>query len=221
MKGTAYFTPELFVFLKQLRRHNNREWFLKNKPRYETLAKAPALRFIGDLSLRIGEISPSLVAGPKSLFRIYRDVRFSSDKSPYKTHVAMQFSHAAAVKDVHAPGYYLHLEPGSCFAAAGSWHPDPRSLAKIRDAIAWQQDDWKQVRRRVSLSDLETLSRPPRGYSAEHPFIEDLKRKDFIATVDFSESDVCSPAFLREFLGACKRTAPLVAFLAKALKLGF
>ncbi len=220
MKGTAYFTPELFVFLKQLRRHNHREWFLKNKDRYEEAAKLPALRFIADLSLRVGEISPWIVASPKSLFRIYRDVRFSSDKSPYKTHIGMHFSHAAG-KEVHAPGYYLHLEPGSCFAAAGCWHPDPRSLARIRDALAWQQDDWKNVRRQVELSDMEGLSRPPRGYSAEHPFIKDLKRKDFVATVNFADSDVCSPKFLREFVVACKEMAPLVAFLSKALKLGF
>ncbi len=221
MKESSYFTPELFVFLQQLRRHNNREWFMKNKNRYEELAKVPALRFISDLSLRIREISPWIVANPKSLFRIYRDVRFSSDKSPYKTHIGMQFSHAAAGKDVHAPGYYLHLEPESCFAAAGCWHPDARSLAKIRDAIAWQQDDWRKVRRGVELSELEVLSRPPRGYSPAHPFVEDLKKKDFIASIDFSESEICHPQFLREFLRACKEMVPLVAFLSKALKLGF
>jgi len=123
-----YFTPELFSFLKQLKRNNRRNWFLKNKDRYEEIARQPALRFISDLRFQLRSVSPWLVADPAphrgSLFRIYRDVRFSSDKSPYKTHLAMQFRHAGSKEGVHRPGIYFHIEPGASFIAAGTWRPE-------------------------------------------------------------------------------------------------
>lgn len=222
--GAAYFGPRLFVFLEQLRRNNRRPWFLKHREEYEEAARQPCLRFIADLGLRLREISPWLVADPKpvggSLFRIYRDVRFSKDKSPYKTHMGMNFWHASASETVHAPGLYLHLEPRQCFLAGGVWRPDPRSLALIRDAIAWKPEEWKQAKRGLELGG-DALSRPPRGYPADHPLIEDLKRKDIIASVELSQKQVRSANFQREFLSAAKRMAPLLRFLSEAVKLRF
>jgi len=222
--GTAYFNPQLFSFLAQLRRNNRRPWFLRHKDEFEQLARQPSLRFILELRSPLREISPWLVADPKpvggSLFRIYRDVRFSKDKSPYKTHIGMNFWHASATETVHAPGLYLHLEPRGCFLAGGVWQPDPRSLARIRDAIAWKADEWRKAKLGLRLGG-DTLTRPPRGYAADHPLIEDLKRKDLVASIDLSRAQVCGGRFMRDFIVSARKMAPLLRFLSEALKLRF
>ncbi len=222
--GKAYFSPHLFVFLEQLRRNNRRPWFLKHKQEFEDLARQPSLRFITDLRLRLREISPWLVADPKpnggSLFRIYRDVRFSNDKSPYKTHIGMNFWHASASETVHGPGLYLHLEPAGCFVAGGVWHPDPRSLSRIRDAIYSQPDEWKKAKRGLELGG-DGLTRPPRGYPANHPLIEDLKRKDFVASFDLSRAQVCGGRLMEDFLRSTGKMVPMLSFLSAAVKLRF
>ena len=219
-----YFNPKLFQFLDQLRRNNRRAWFLKHRPEFEELARQPSLRFITDLQLRLRDVSTWLVADPKpnggSLFRIYRDVRFSKDKSPYKTHVGMNFWHASASEAVHGPGLYLHFEPKGCFLAGGIWQPDARSLARIRDAINWKPEDWRAAKRGLRLGG-DTLTRPPRGYCADHPLIADLKRKDFIASVDLSQAQVCSGQFLEVFLRSSRKMTPLLRFLSEAVKLRF
>ncbi len=224
MTGKSYFSPELLQFLKQLQRHNNREWFQANKERYRTAVQEPALRFIAAFAVPLHEISPWMVADPRpsggSLFRIYRDIRFSQDKSPYKTHVGMHFYHQASNEEVHGPLFYFHLQPGNCFAAAGCWHPDGRTLARIRDAVAWKSDDWKKATAGLEL-DGESLSRPPRGYPPTHPLIEDLKRKDFVASIAFTDAEVCGSRSLGAFVSACRQMRPLVEFLCKALKLPF
>jgi uncharacterized protein (TIGR02453 family) len=222
--NAKYFDSRLFHFLAQLRRNNRRPWFLKHKDEFEELARQPSLRFIADLSLRLRDISPWLVAEAKpvggSLFRIYRDVRFSKDKSPYKTHIGMNFWHASATETVHAPGLYLHLEPKGCFLAGGVWQPDPRSLARIRDAIAWKPDEWRKAKRGLRLGG-DTLTRPPRGYAADHPLIEDLKRKDFVASIDLSQAQVCGAGFMHDFLASARKMVPLLRFLSDAVKLRF
>jgi len=222
--GKPYFGPGLFVFMEQLRRNNRRPWFLKHKQEFEEAVRQPSLRFITDLRFRLREISPWLVADPSpnggSLFRIYRDVRFSGDKSPYKTHVGMNFWHASATEAVHGPGLYFHLERSGCFLAGGIWRPDPRSLAKIRDAIATRPEDWKKAKRGLDLEG-DTLSRPPRGYAAGHPMIEDLKRKDLIASFEFSKTQVCGPKLMEEFLRSTRKLAPLLQFLSEAVKMRF
>ncbi len=224
MSTKGYYRAELFRFLKQLRRHNQRDWFLAHKGEYEQVAREPCLRFIAAFAVPLHEISPWFVADPQpsggSLFRIYRDVRFSADKSPYKMHIGMHFPHKGATEEVHGPSFYLHLEPDNCFAAAGCWRPDNRSVARIRDAIAWKPDAWKQACRGLLLEG-ESLTRPPRGYSPQHPLIADLKHKDFVTSIGFSDAMVCSPRFLPDFARACRKMAPLVAFLAKAVGLPF
>jgi uncharacterized protein (TIGR02453 family) len=222
--GKAYFTPELFQFLKQIKRNNRREWFLKNRERYEEHVRQPSLRLVTDLGFRLREVSPWIVANAKphggSLMRVYRDIRFSPDKTPYKTHVGMNFPHAGSTEDIHGPGYYLHLDAGASFLAAGAWHPDRKSLAKIRDAIAWKTDEWKKVKRGLELGG-ETLKRPPRGYGEDHPMIVDLKRVDFIASLEFTDAQVRGANFLAEIAAACKKLAPFVGFLARAEGLQF
>jgi uncharacterized protein (TIGR02453 family) len=224
MASKAYFTPELFQFLRQLKRNNKREWFMKNRERYEADVRQPCLRFITDFGFHLRHISTWLVADSKpnggSLFRIYRDVRFSRDKSPYKTHVGMHFRHAGSKENVHGASLYLHLEPGASFLAGGCWLPDARSLAKIRDAIAWKAEDWRAATRKLEFGG-DKLSRPPRGYSVDHPMIEDLKRKDFVASVDFADDVVCSRGFMNEVVAGCKKLSPVVGFLSRSLGLQF
>ena len=216
----SFFTPELFRFLAELKKHNRRDWFLRNKERYEAHVKEPALRFITYLGPELEKISGQVIADPRptrgSLFRIYRDTRFSSDKRPYKTHVGMHFRHAAGRKDVHAPGFYLHLEPQQCFLAGGLWQPPSPELTRVRQAIVRSPEQWKKAVRRLELEG-DALRRPPRGYDAKHPMIEDLKRKDYIASVALSDAQVCSVKFMSEVSKGCRRLSPLLEFLSGAL----
>ena len=221
MPDTAFFRLELFDFLRQLKRHNNREWFARNKARYEEAVRDPALLFIENFAPHLHRLSPHFVADARptrgSLFRIYRDTRFSPDKRPFKTHVGIHFSHGGG-KDTHAPVFYLHLEPDNCFAAAGVWHPDSSALTKIRMAIVAQPEQWAKVRRALELEG-GSLRRPPRGFDANHRFIEDIKRKDFVSSVGLTEARVCSPRFVRDFAAACRAMLPLVQFATRALGL--
>jgi uncharacterized protein (TIGR02453 family) len=221
----ALIGPELFDFFRELDENNDREWFRKNKSRYESHVRDPLLEFVSAAGPHLEKINPHLVADPRpvggSLFRIHRDVRFSKDKSPYKTHAGLRFPHEDA-KTVHAPGYYLHLEPGAVFAASGIWHPDPETLARVRDAIVSDPRAWKRAlsgkafRARCRLGG-DSLKRPPKGYDPQHPLIEDLKRKDFIAHVELSEAEACRPDFMARFTEACRAMKPLVGFLSRAV----
>jgi uncharacterized protein (TIGR02453 family) len=220
---TRSFGPELFRFLADLKANNDRQWFAANKERYENEVRGPALDFVADFAPHLEKISPHFVADPRpsggSLFRIHRDTRFSKDKSPYKTQVGIHFRHERA-KDAHTPGFYLHLQPGSVFAAVGIWHPDSQALTKIREAIADDSKTWQRATKGVALAG-ESLKRAPAGYDPEHPLIEDLKRKDFIAAVELTQKDACAPGFVERFAGTCKETAPLVRFLCGALDLAY
>jgi uncharacterized protein (TIGR02453 family) len=223
MAKASYFSAEVFQFLRQLKQHNDREWFADNKDRYQKAVVEPALAFIADFAPGLAGLSTRFIADPRptrgSLFRIYRDTRFSTDKLPYKTHVGIHFRHENG-KDVHAPLYYLHLEPGGCFAAAGVWHPDSRALTKIRSAIVADPAAWKKATAKIELEG-ESLSRPPKGFSAEHPCIVDLKRKDYVSSIELSEEQICAPALMREFTAACRKMTPLVEFTTRALGLKF
>jgi uncharacterized protein (TIGR02453 family) len=229
MKRKSHFNRDLFRFLEELKSNNRREWFEENRARYERDVREPMIAFIMDFAPRLKQISAKFVADPRpiggSMFRVYRDVRFSPDKRPYKTHAAARFPHVMG-RDVHAPGFYLHLEPGTVFFGAGIWHPDPPALSKIRDFIVANPRPWKksiaddQFRQLWELSG-EALTRPPKGYDPAHPLIEDLKRKDFIAIASFSEADALSPSFMERFAQSCQSATPLMKFLTKALAIQF
>ena len=220
----SYIQKDLFKFFRDLTKNNDRNWFQRNKPRYERDVKEPLLQFISDFGPHLRRINPHLVADPRSvggsLFRIHRDVRFSSDKSPYKTHAGVRFPHEQT-KTVHAPGYYLHLEPGTVFAAAGIWHPDPVTLKKVRDAIVADSSGWKRatsqsLRGKCTLGG-ESLKKIPRGYDPDHPFASDLKRKDFIVYIPFTEIEACSKDFMKRFGTACVTMKPILGFLSRAV----
>ena len=160
-----------------------------------------------------------------SMFRIYRDVRFSPDKRPYKTQVAARFSHVMG-RDVHAPGFYLHLEPSGGFCAAGIWHPGSRDAGQDprlhRDAPGrWKKATHDAKFRQLCALEGDVLSRPPKGYDPAHPLIDDLKRKDFIAVTNLDLADALSPRFIERFTAACVAASPLMRFMMKALGLQF
>lgn len=227
MRKQAHFTPELFKFLRQVKRHNNREWFQENKNRYEDHVRDPFLRFIEDLRPRLQQISPHFIADPGrtggSLLRIYRDLRFRPDADPYQTMAAARFPHVAW-KQTPAPGFYLHLEPGTSFLGSGLWHPDPEKRAKVREAIVSNPSRWKKItssKRFKAVCELagDSTKRMPPGYDPDHQFAEDLKRKDFITVTYFTDSQVCAPDFLDHVVRACEATAPFMEFLTRALGL--
>ncbi len=220
----SYFTPEFFGFFRDLEKNNNREWFNENKGRYEEVVQEPAVRFIRDAGARLQKMSPYLVGDAKpfggSLSRIYRDIRFSADKSPYKTHIAIHFWHAKATGPEHmSPGLYLHLESGESGAYSGVWRPEAPTLKKIRDRIVGEPDAWKKVLRSKVRLEGESLQRPPPGYDPNHPLIQDLRRKDFVGARSFRDTEVANPRFLDTFVDACISMDPLNAFLAKAIGL--
>lgn len=215
---------DFFEFLTDLAKHNDRDWFARNKERYVASVQEPSLAFIRAAGPRLKTLSPRLVAEPKafggSLSRIYRDVRFSKDKSPYRTNVGVHFWYGKSLgKEDHLPGFYLHLSPGKSFAASGVWQPEPPALKKIRDAIVDRPGDWAKVLAGSPELEGESLVRVPKGYDAGHAHVNDLRRKDYIASVRFRDRQVTGPAFVDEFLGACRELNPLNKFLAKALGL--
>jgi len=221
----ASFTHECLKFLDELSANNNREWFKENKTRYEEQVLDVALRFIQSMQQPLHEFAPHFTAIPKrmggSLMRIYRDTRFSKDKIPYKTNIGIQFRHELG-KDVHAPGYYLHIDNSGCFLAAGVWHPDSEALAKIRTRIAENPTAWRKAANGRAFGKCFTLGgaslkRPPRGFSADAPNLEDLKRKDFIAVAQVKDAAVRSADFMPTFVKFCKTNTRLMQFLTQAL----
>lgn len=226
---TTYFTPALFKFLKDLEANNEREWFNANKARYINSVQEPALSFIADFGSRLATISPHFRADAKvqggSLFRIYRDTRFGKDKTPYKTNTGVHFRHERS-KDAHAPGYYLHLQPGECFMGVGLWRPETKVAYAIREMIADNTAGWKKAAHGKRFTDVysldgESLQRPPKGFDPDHRYIADLKRKDFIASMRLTQKAVMGPDFLKEFESYCKRATPFMAFLCEAVGVEF
>ena len=227
MTDRAYFGPGLFRFLKDLRLHNEREWFLANQQRYENDVRGPFLRLITDLAPALKEIGGGFIADPSpnggSMMRIYRDIRFSKDKSPYKTFAAAHFRQAKG-KDRAAPAYFLHLEPGNSVIGGGIWQPEPKVAKKIRDKIAGDPKGWGLAIMGGALGSTcrmagESLKRPPAGYDPAHPFIEDIKRKDFAISTPLTDQEVIGDDFRDWVLQRLRATAPFVQFLSSAVGL--
>jgi uncharacterized protein (TIGR02453 family) len=226
---TAYVTAETFRFLRELARNNNREWFAANKARYETTTRDPFLLLIGDLAEPLARISPHFRADPRpsggSMFRIYRDTRFANDKTPYKAWLGARLFHERS-RQVPAPLFYLHVAPGRCFVGGGLWHPESATVKRIRDFLVDNPATWKKAvrskrfRERFEL-DGESLTRPPRGYDPAHELIEDIKRKDFVATRHFSDAEAMSAQLPKIVIEGCKGIAPMIDYLCAALDLEF
>ncbi len=223
------FPPATFEFLSALSRNNNREWFAANKQRYEDFIVAPALDFIVAFEAPLRRLSPHFLAIPKrvggSMFRIYRDVRFSHNKSPYKTNIGIHFRHFKRA-DAHAPGYYLHIGLDECFLGAGIWHPDNASLQKIREAILERAPAWHAATQTTSFKRRfrfggESLKRPPRGMTTDHPDIEDLKRKDFIAIQSVDPAMPQRPDLVKFVYENYAAATPLMRFLCRSQDVPF
>ncbi|MCA9215617.1 MAG: DUF2461 domain-containing protein [Planctomycetales bacterium] len=223
------FDIDVLHFLHDLSQNNNRDWFEKNKQRYETAVREPALHFIESMVGPLKKVSPHFRAVAKktggSLMRVYRDTRFSNDKTPYKTNVGIHFRHEVG-KDVHAPGFYFHIEPESVFLGAGIWHPDSETLSLIRDAIVEEPTKWKRGRDAKSFRDSfhltgDSLKRPPRGYDAEHKYIDDIKRKDFIGVRELEIDSLFDASITKLVADTFKASKPFVRFLCEAIDVGF
>lgn len=219
------FKPETIKFLKELKRNNNRDWFNENKSRYEEHVLDVALNFIQAMQDPLKEFAPHFTAIPKrmggSLMRVYRDTRFSKNKLPYKTNIGIQFRHEQA-KNAHSPGYYVHVDPDEVFLGAGMWLPEAEPLLAIRRRIADKPAEWRRVVSGRSFTNHFSLGgsavkRPPRGFDKDHPMIEDIKRKSFIAVKDMSHDDALSAQFQRKVETAFKAATPYMRFLCKAV----
>jgi uncharacterized protein (TIGR02453 family) len=160
-----------------------------------------------------------------SLFRIHRDTRFSKDKTPYKTNTGVQFRHHAG-KDAHAPGFYLHIQPGESFMGVGLWRPETKVAYRIRAAIDDDRKGWGNAAHSPSFREHfalagDSLVRPPKGYEETHPLIDDLKRKDFIASASLSDEVITDPDFFDRFGDLCQVSSPFMAFLCRAVNVPY
>jgi uncharacterized protein (TIGR02453 family) len=224
------FPADAAAFLAELARNNNRAWFQANKDRYERAVRGPAIAFIEAMAGPLERVSRHIYADPSpaggSLMRIYRDTRFSPDKTPYKTNIGIQFRHERG-DDVHAPGLYFHIEPKECFLACGMWRPPADALAAIRARIAEHPALWLTARDNKAFGKTwgtvtgETLKRPPRGFDPAHPCIEDIKRKDFLGVIDLPRADTRSPKLINQAAKAFAAGTPLMKFLCDALNLPY
>lgn len=225
----AYFSPATFRFFKAIGRNNNRTWFNDHKDDYENHVRGPYLDLITDLAAPLAKISPHYRADPRkvggSLFRMHRDTRFAGDKTPYKTWAGARFFHERR-HEIQAPAFYMHLQPGECFAGGGMWHPEPDVLKRIRTFLDDNPKAWITATRSKAFTSRfefwgESLSRPPRGFPADHPLIDDLRRKNFAAGENFSEELACSAELLPYLVDNFKKVAPMVDYLCAAQELEF
>ena len=227
---SALFTPELFQFLVELSENNDRDWFKANQQRYEDHVREPARAFIRAMGPLLGKkISGHFVADDKkvggSLMRVHRDTRFSKDKTPYKTNVGIQFRHEEG-KDVHAPGFYVHIHPDELFLGVGMYHPEREAFAAVREAIVEDGKTWRRVAHGKKFTTEwelggDSLKRPPRGFDPEDPNIEDLKRKDFIAVGKLTIDDVLGADFPGVLTKRFASVKPFARFLTEAVGLEF
>ena len=205
-------------FLKSLKRNNNREWFQKHKPEYEESVKVPMLQLIEALAEEFAEFAPEIQVSPKSLFRIYRDTRFSKDKRPLKTHVAASFS-VRGLDRHEGAGFYFHIAPTELWIGGGMWRPATDELRSVRDHIAANHErlrkivEARQFRKLFGTLQGEQSSRMPRGYPAGHPAEHYLRYKDLLAARELKPEDATRPNFLGILAETFKGMNPLIRFL--------
>lgn len=227
---TAYFSDASFKFLRGLARHNDKTWFNDHRDQYETHVKQPFLQLLTDLQGDLAQVSPHFRSDPKtvggSLFRIYRDARYSTDKSPYKPWQGARLYHERR-KQVAAPSFYIHLQPGESFVGAGLWHPEPDTQRRVRQFIFDNPAAWKQAahasafRRRFEFEEGEKLTRPPRGFPADFEFIDDLKHRNFVFWRSLDDATMIGPRLRKIIATDIAALAPFVDYLCAALDLEF
>jgi len=217
--------PSTLKFLKDLAKNNNKEWFDANRSKYET-AKQDYIQLADAIIKGFCKKDPDFetLEARKCLFRINRDVRFSKDKSPYKTNFGASFERGGRISPFAA--YYLHIEPGKSFIAGGVWQPDAERTKKIRQEIDYSWSDFKKIisnKKFVSLfGDLEktketSLSREPKGYEKENPAINYIKLKSWVVSTPLTDSDIISKDMLKKILDAFEAMQPMIVFLNNAL----
>jgi uncharacterized protein (TIGR02453 family) len=227
------FRPEALTFLRALRRHNNREWFERNRATYETELRAPLGALVEEMDVRLATIAPEIVGDPKrSLFRIHRDVRFSADKSPYKTHVACWFHHVDAGRGVGTQtphggaGFYFHMEAGRASLGGGIWMPPRPTLQRLRGAIdedprplAAILRDAATRRRFGGLAEENMLTRMPRGFAETHPAATLLRHQSYTMGREIAQRDLLGPRLPDVLAREYTRLLPLVRWINGALGL--
>ncbi|HRH59799.1 MAG TPA: DUF2461 domain-containing protein [Chitinophagaceae bacterium] len=212
-------------FLKDLKKNNSKEWFDKNRKVYEA-AKTDFANFIQTVIDRFGKKDESIAAikAKDCLFRINRDIRFSKDKSPYKSNMGASINKGGK-QTMNTGGYYFHLEPGNCFMGGGLWMPEPEALKKIRQEVDYCYDEFKKITgnkkfvsvyKDLSADDDMKLSRPPKGYEADNPAIEYLKLKSFVAIAPVSDAELTEKNLVKKVCDAFETLYPLVVFINRA-----
>jgi uncharacterized protein (TIGR02453 family) len=227
------FTAASLAFLRGLARHNAKPWFEAHRESYEGDIRAPMRALIEEMDVRLARFAPEITGDPKrSMFRINRDIRFSKDKSPYKTHAACWFRHRDASHNVGgdaeegSAGLYFHLQPGKSFVGGGIWMPPRPSLNKIRDAIADDPTGFTRIvqnprarRRFGGLSDEAVLKRMPRGFADDHPAARWLRYQSFTIGRELSDTQVLGPRLPALLEDDFSVMMPLVRWLNRALGL--
>ena len=227
---STYFSNASFRFLRGLARHNEKAWFEAHRADYEAHVRQPFLRLVTDLQPALARISPHFRSDPRtvgdSLFRIHRDARFSNDKSPYKSWQGARLFHERR-REVAAPSFYVHLQPGESFVGAGLWHPETHTQRKVRQFILDNPGAWKKaahdpkLRRRFALDDSEVLSRAPRGFPAGFEFIDDLKHRNWAFLRPLDDATMTGPRLRATVEADLVTLAPFVDYLCAALDLEF
>src|SRR5262245_40367894 len=231
MAGFGGFRPAAFQFLRDLARNNDKAWFEANRDVYEREVREPMRLFVEAMDARLGSIAPEIVGDPRrSMFRIHRDVRFSRDKSPFKTNAGAWFYHRDAGRKVGrdgeggGAGFYFHIDPATCFMAGGIWMPDRPALPRLREVIGAQPAALVRLtsapefqRRFDGLSEEAKLRRVPRDFPADHPAAELLKLQSFTARAAIAPSVVTSPRLVDRLCRDFELLAPLVRWLNRAL----
>jgi uncharacterized protein (TIGR02453 family) len=227
---SQYFSDASFKFLRGLARHNSREWFLAHKADYEAHVREPFQRLLTDLQPALAAISPQFRADPRpvggSMFRIQRDTRFANDKAPYKPWQGARLFHERR-REVAAPSFYLHLQPGDCFIGAGLWHPETPTVRKVRQFIIDNPGSWKAAahapafRKRFDLEDSEMLVRMPRGFPDDFEFADDLRRKNFVAFRSLDDDLMTGPRLRQTVEKDLAALGPFTDYLCAALDLEF
>jgi uncharacterized protein (TIGR02453 family) len=227
---TRYFTDASLKFLRGLAKHNDKAWFAAHRADYEAHVRQPFNQLLTDLQPDLAKVSPHFRSDPKpvggSLFRIYRDARFSNDKSPYKSWQGARLYHERR-REVAAPSFYLHLQPGQSFVGAGIWHPEADTLRRIRQFIFDNPASWKKAahnaafRKRFDFEEDEMLTRPPRGFPPEFEFIDDLKHRNFVFWRSLDDMTVTGSGLRKTIAADLKALGPFVDYLCASLELEF